>query len=373
MVKICIYAICKNEIKFVDKWLDSMQEADYIVVLDTGSTDGTYEKLAADPRVTRLEQKEIKPWRFDVARNESMKLVPEDADVLFCTDFDEVLEPGWGALIRENWKPNTMRGRYQYIWSHTDTGAAAVTYVYDKMHNRDYQWYFPVHEVLGLDPDPVKMLDKEAAQADRLIDFGQSIVLHHYPDPEKSRSSYLDLLKLRWEENPNDCYSSYLLAREYGVYRDYDSALELFEKTLELTEEYDFAIVRQAALGGMGDIHLYRQNYPEAIVCFTLQVQTMPDYRDGYVRLAECYDALGATEAAVGFIKEAFKKTFQHYDWSEHSEMWTGRPENLLSYYYLKLGNYKEALPQAIKALQADPNNKQIQENYLHIISQIKD
>ena len=59
--KICIYAICKDEIKFVDKWLNSMSEADYIVVLDTGSTDGTYEKLKSDPRVTKVVQKKIKP------------------------------------------------------------------------------------------------------------------------------------------------------------------------------------------------------------------------------------------------------------------------------------------------------------------------
>ena len=39
--KICVYAICKNESKFVKQWLDSMSEADYIVVLDTGSTDNT--------------------------------------------------------------------------------------------------------------------------------------------------------------------------------------------------------------------------------------------------------------------------------------------------------------------------------------------
>lgn len=43
--KICVYAIAKNEMKFIDLWLDSMKEADYIVVLDTGSTDGTYEFL----------------------------------------------------------------------------------------------------------------------------------------------------------------------------------------------------------------------------------------------------------------------------------------------------------------------------------------
>ena len=43
--KICVYAICKDEMKFIDKWIESMSEADYIVVLDTGSTDGTFEKM----------------------------------------------------------------------------------------------------------------------------------------------------------------------------------------------------------------------------------------------------------------------------------------------------------------------------------------
>ena len=45
--KICVYAISKNEEPFVDRWMDSMSEADEVVVLDTGSEDGTVEKLRA--------------------------------------------------------------------------------------------------------------------------------------------------------------------------------------------------------------------------------------------------------------------------------------------------------------------------------------
>ena len=71
-----------------------MSEADYICVLDSGSTDGTYDLLKKDSRVTVIKKESIKPWRFDVARNESMKLVPEDADVLVCTDFDELFNKG---------------------------------------------------------------------------------------------------------------------------------------------------------------------------------------------------------------------------------------------------------------------------------------
>lgn len=44
---VAIYAICKNEEKYVDKWMESMLEADNICVLDTGSTDNTYKLLQA--------------------------------------------------------------------------------------------------------------------------------------------------------------------------------------------------------------------------------------------------------------------------------------------------------------------------------------
>ena len=55
MTKICVYAICKNEKEWINRWIDNMSEADYIVVLDTGSTDGSYEMLKEDSRITRVE------------------------------------------------------------------------------------------------------------------------------------------------------------------------------------------------------------------------------------------------------------------------------------------------------------------------------
>ena len=89
--KVCVYAICKNEAKFVRRWMDSMREADWVVVLDTGSDDGTpamLRKLGA-----QVTEEIISPWRFDAARNRSLELVPEEADICVCTDLDEVLRP----------------------------------------------------------------------------------------------------------------------------------------------------------------------------------------------------------------------------------------------------------------------------------------
>ena len=40
-MNIVVYAICKNEVQFAQRWMCSMSEADQVVVLDTGSDDGT--------------------------------------------------------------------------------------------------------------------------------------------------------------------------------------------------------------------------------------------------------------------------------------------------------------------------------------------
>ena len=45
----------------------SMAEADGVYVLDTGSTDGTAERLRALGAVVVEER--VEPWRFDTARN----------------------------------------------------------------------------------------------------------------------------------------------------------------------------------------------------------------------------------------------------------------------------------------------------------------
>ncbi len=43
--KICVYAVCKNEEQFVDRWMDAAAEADAVIAADTGSIDRTVEKL----------------------------------------------------------------------------------------------------------------------------------------------------------------------------------------------------------------------------------------------------------------------------------------------------------------------------------------
>ena len=201
--KISVYAICKNEEKFINRWYNSMKEADNIYVLDTGSSDNSVEKLKSLGVI--VKQEVINPWRFDIARNKSLDMVSEDTDICICTDLDEVFLPGWREKVEQYWECKTTRGFYNYNWKLDKDDKPLVSFYIEKMHSRfDYEWIYPVHEVLKY-----KGNSKERKI---LID---EITLNHYPDSSKSRSSYLPLLELSIKENPLDDRNMHYLGREY--------------------------------------------------------------------------------------------------------------------------------------------------------------
>ena len=112
--KVCVYAICKNEEKFIEKWYNSIKEADYICVLDTGSNDNSVKKFKE--LGIKVKKKIINPWRFDIARNESLKIIPKDTDICICLDLDEVMLPGWKDELLKIWNKNITRIKYLYNW-----------------------------------------------------------------------------------------------------------------------------------------------------------------------------------------------------------------------------------------------------------------
>lgn len=348
--KICVYAICKNEMEWIDRWLDNMSEADYIVVLDTGSTDGSFEKLRSDPRVTACAQAIISPWRFDVARNESMKLCPEDANILVCTDFDEIFDPGWAKVLRDNWQEKFDRCHYTYAWSHNALGEPQDVFKYDKIHNRKYYWRFPVHEVLyPYDPSMVE----------EVLDVGTAIFLHHWQDQNKERNGYFDLLKLAVEENPTDCHVRMLLAREYFLKRDYDSAQAEYLATLDYPEieNPNRNLVKQESTARVADLYFLKNDYDNAIKWYTKAVQLDPTHREPYFCLGDVYNSMGLYTIGEAMIKAGFANSVRHFDWTERKDFWLGKGNLLLALSQYNLKKYDDALENAKIALKHDPDN----------------
>ncbi len=359
--KICVYAICKNESKFINQWLDNMSEADYIVILDTGSTDGTFEMLKQDSRVTRVEQKVIKPWRFDVARNESMKLIPDDAEICVCTDFDELFETGWCQVLRDNWEDDDTRCHYMYAWSHNSNGEPTNVFVYDKIHTKNYHWKFPVHEILEQD-DP--------NMEEHILDAGEEIYLHHFMDTSKPRSSYLPLLKLAVKENPKESHVSSLLAREYYITGDYDNSIKQYLKTLEY-EDIDNPEklgIKLDCYGHLGDNYFVKNNYDEAIKWYNKWIETNSTYREPYFCIADIYIAKKMYTVAIGYIDMGRKFGTRKHDWLERYDNWIAKDNDLLAICHYYLQNIEEAYSNITTAYEHNSNDERIIENYKTIL-----
>ena len=361
MNKICVYAICKNELKFVDQWLDSMSEADYIVVMDTGSADGTFEKLKSDPRVTNVIQKEIKPWRFDVARNESMKLCPDDANILVCTDFDELFSKGWADIVRANWKEDTTRGFYNYAWSHNSLGERRDTFKYDKMHTRDYEWKYPVHEVL---------VSKKDNFEQKGISFQNVIWLDHWQDTSKPRKYYFELLELSCKENPKDSHARMLLAREYLIKNDNKKAIEEFLEVLKMpdVDAPNKRLVLLNSLLQVAFIYESEKNFDEAMWYCQEFIKEDKTYREPYFLMAEMYNIMKMHTLAEACVKAGFEYGVQKYDWVERGNTWLGWGYDLMSVAQIQLGKLDEAEENIKIAIKHEPNDIRIIKNYTALL-----
>lgn len=216
-MKIAVYTISLNEEKHIKRWAESAKDADYRVLVDTGSTDNTVQ-IAKDAGCI-VHTVKIKPWRFDDARNVSLALVPEDADICIALDADEVLVEGWRHHL-EGVSEATTRPRYKYTWSWNADGSPGLQYYGDKIHRRfGYRWKHPVHEVIT----PIESEVQEWC----------GLEIHHFPDAGKGRS-YLPLLEVAAKEQPNCDRTAHYLAREYFFQGRVDDAIREFLRHLSL-------------------------------------------------------------------------------------------------------------------------------------------
>ena len=362
-LKICVYAICKNESKFVEKWLENMSEADQIVVLDTGSTDGTYELLKNDPRVTLVKQEIITPWRFDVARNKSLELVPDDADILVCTDFDELFEPGWADHLRNNWILGTHnRCHYKYAWCHGELGEPQFIFTYDKIHSRGLKWIFPVHEVLWP--------ENEEEYEDVRLDMTETIFLHHWQDLNKPRGNYLDLLHLACEEFPDNSHIWGLLGREYMLNENYEKAIDVFLETLEKPdiETCDLGKNLLQTLHFLAECYYKLEDYEECVWYSEEFIRVNYTYREPYFTMARALINQKLPHLAVSIIETGIKYATRKNDWVEGQASWSFESNLILGAAYMNMGKWSEAQKELKAALEFVPNNTEVLKQYIECL-----
>ena len=224
--KIAVYSIALNEEKHVKQWFDSSKEADMVLLADTGSTDRTVE-LAKELGIT-VHEISVNPWRFDVARNESLALIPADYDICIQLDLDEVLQAGWRPIVEAAWHEGNVWPLYKHVTQRFADGRVRKFQNYFKIHPRHgFIWKYPIHEVLQ--PDNGVQYDRRPIELE----------VDHLQDPTKSRKSYLGLLEQAVKDEPKDWRMNHYLVREYYYHQAWLPLLQTAYKAIEIKGGWD--------------------------------------------------------------------------------------------------------------------------------------
>ena len=347
--KVYVYAICKNESQFVSRWMASMGEADGIYVLDTGSEDDTAERLAALGAKVTVEK--ITPWRFDTARNRSLELVPDDADICVCTDLDEILRPGWREGVERAWQPGATRLHYRYTWSYLPDGREGIVFWTDKIHGRHgCRWVNPVHEILAFDGgEPVRL-------------YAEGVELEHHPDPTKSRGQYLPLLELAVEESPENDRNTHYLGREYFFHRRWEDSARTLKKHLSLpTATWPDERCASMRLLAKDCLALGRED--EAEQWLLRAAAEAPHLREPWLDLALYCWKRKRFHAVIALSERALTIRERPRTYMTEPDAWGSLPHDLASLGCYYTGRREEALSHIRRAIELDPENERLQAN----------
>ncbi len=356
--KVCVYAITKNEEKFAERWYKSMNEADEIYVLDTGSTDNTASILKKLGAI--VEVKKIEPWRFDNARNASLDLVPEDTDICVCTDLDEVFNPGWRKTLENIWNENTNRVHYNYNWSFYENGEPAVNFYISKIHDRkNYFWKYPVHEILCTKNDVENTITTD------------EIILNHYPDSTKSRSSYLGLLELSIKENPNDDRNMHYLGREYMFYSKWKKCIKTLKKHLKLKSAI-WKPERAASMRFIGRSYKALNKYEKAEKWFKNAINETPNLREPYLEMALLKYEQQDWPKVEYYVKKLLEIKQHDKIYINEPNCYNETPYDLLSLSYFYQEKYEEALEAIKKAIKINDKDERLKNNLILIEAKVK-
>ncbi len=351
MYQVCVYAIAKNESQFVDRWVDAVSEADLIIVTDTGSTDDTVERLRR--RGVTVYEYPMEHFRFDEARNECLRHVPDTVDICVAPDLDDVMEPGWRAKLEAAWAPGTHRGQYLYNWSFHPDGTPAVQYIHQRIHSRHgYRWIYPTHEVLEF-----------TGEAPEQSVFLEGVVYNHHPDTAKYRGFNVELLELAVQEDPQGARNLHYLGREYLFLGRWQEAIDVLERYLALPHA-TWREERAASMRFIGRACRELGRAKDASDWFRRAAAEAPGTREPLVELAWLAYGEGDWPAVNRWAGEALEITRKSLAYANEAFAWGSLPWDLMALSCHALGLHDRAVEFSRQAVDLDPANERLRQNH---------
>jgi tetratricopeptide (TPR) repeat protein len=339
-LKIAVYSICKDEAVQIRDYMNSIADADYIIVGDTGSTDGSQDILRS--MGATVYDVIVNPWKFDVARNTVLSLVPADVDVVIKLDLDERMGEGWRAAIERHWvKGETTRLNYDFHYEKNWHYRASWIHA-----RHGYHWHWPIHEFVACVSGNEKTVE---------VPVGELYTTHHKIHKE-SRGQYLPMLKEFARTTPGP-RSYYYLGREYMYAGKHQDCIDTLKKYLAL-DDATWHSERCAAAMHIASSYYSLGNPGAAEAWLHRAISEECWSREPYVELALRLYRGGQHALAYGTAIKALSITHRPGHSFTTAQGWNETAEHIASVTAWELGMKDKAIEHLNNALAINPNNK---------------
>jgi len=362
---LAIYAPMKNEVNNIEGWYESAKQvADEMVIIDTGSIDGTIEKIKnTDIKLyhSKLFNKDTLPenWHFANARNEVLSHCT--AKWIIAMDADEriiVLDP----LFKEKLKDvdNNIDLIYCPVEIIINNGKVTQQFLGERLfRNRpDIKYKGAMHNYVTASQNKRKRYSWVKIQSSR-----KNTTLRTHQQRIKQRLSMAEKNFIsQIEENPNDTRSMFYLARTYRSYNKLDDAIKWYEKYLSISK---WNIERYQAALEMAICFQQKKQFDISSQIMGMHLKENWKRAEGYILLGKNAYITHDFEQAVWWFTIATKCKWFDGVFFLQKNSYTYEPWDRLSMALSHLKRYKEAAEAARKALkyEGDSNFARIRKN----------
>jgi predicted O-methyltransferase YrrM len=227
-MNITLYAICKNEEKNIEKFIENSKKFSHIVVVDTGSTDNTVKRLRDAGFLVYEHPQSKEEFDFSVARNTALSYVK--TDWAFSLDFNENVDDFFPDSLDFVANDITCLKHLRFNDDGNEEPQQSFE-VHTRFHKTEnYRWENAVHEFPCFIPS--EKFDEEIS-VDTSIKITKKI---------KSSISkelfYLSLCEREYEKDTQNSFYLWFIFNQYYKLQNSKKALEYGQEYLNISKAY---------------------------------------------------------------------------------------------------------------------------------------
>lgn len=350
-----VVVIARNERETLPRLLGSLTEfldrGGDVVVVDTGSTDGTQEFARAVKGVKLLEMTCTKQlghqeadllneqfietgesrafkagdryFDFSMARNFAAE--QSGCDVVAMPDCDEVYTILDIDKINEAITRGVHQFEYNFVFAHDSEGKPMVQFRHCKFYDRrKLKWTGVIHEVLTTTGpwSPTR----------EYVDY---IKLEHWQNPSTARGQYLTGLGVDCRDNPGNDRNAHYFARELMYSGRPRSAIAAFKRHIAMDK---WPAERAQSMIFIGDcLESSNALVEERLAWYSRAFTVDPHRREALIKLAEFHYKAGNPQPTACYAQAALQIPLNDY-YGNRMEHYSWYPHEMLYWAYWNLG-----------------------------------